>query len=459
MIHFIKKTYRKAINYFGFSSTRIISIGFLLVILLGTTLLCLPISTKNGEGADFLTALFTATSATCVTGLIVEDTYQFWSLFGQIVIISLIQIGGLGFMAIATLFSIIVRRTISLKERLLISEAIGYGQTAGVVRISVTLLMGTLIFEGIGAIVLSFRFIPEFGTINGIFKGVFHSVSAFCNAGFDLMGQNSSFSSLTSYTNDWIVNLTIAFLIIIGGLGFVVWEDVYRQRCWKKLNLHSKISIVMAAILIISGSILFFVFEYANTATLGTLRLDNKILASFFQSVTPRTAGFNTVNLNGLTSAGCLLLMILMFIGGSSGSTAGGVKTGTIGVLVFASVATLKGSDEVNIFKRSISKDTALRSLTIVLIAVSILICGIILLCFLEPEVPFIDIVFEAVSAFATVGLTKSLTPTLHATSKMVLILLMYIGRIGVLTLILSMIRKRTKFKNCIKYPKGKIFV
>lgn len=441
------------------SNTQVIALGFFVVILIGSVILSLPIATRSGKSVGYINALFTATTSTCVTGLIVGDTYTTWSLFGQIVILCLIQVGGLGFMAIATLVSLMLRRNISYKERLVISESISVSETSGVVRITKHMLLGTLIFEGIGAILLAIRFIPEFGVAGGIFKGIFHSVSAFCNAGIDLMGEKAPYSSLISYQSDWIVNLTIMPLIVIGGLGFYVWEDIYRSRRWRKLHLHSKMVILMSVILIFAGAVLFFLMEYRNPDTIGNAPWHTKVLASLFQSVTPRTAGFNTVDQSKLTGASAFLTMVFMFIGAAPGSTGGGVKVTTVGILIFTAISTMRSSQDVNMFGRRIEPHTVKRAITIVLVSLCIVILGIIVLSVCQPQAQLSDIIFEVVSAFGTVGLTVGITPQLDAVSKLVLIIIMYLGRVGVLTIALSLMAKGLGRENSFRYPKGKILV
>ncbi|MEG2939605.1 MAG: potassium transporter TrkG, partial [Oscillospiraceae bacterium] len=323
----------------------------------------LPIATREGLHTDWLTALFTATSATCVTGLVVVDTYSHWTAFGQAVVLLLIQCGGLGFMTLAATFSFLVRRTITLRERLIMTQSLNINDISGIVRLTRHVLVGTIFCELSGAIILSIRFSGEFGWIGGIIKGIFHSVSAFCNAGFDLMGENVPFSNLTGYVSDPIVNITIMSLIIVGGLGFFVWEDIYRKRRFRDLSLHTKLVLTITASLLIGGSILVFAFEYTNPGTLGELPMHGKVLASMFQSTTTRTAGFNTIDQGALTLPSKILSMILMFIGGSSGSTAGGIKTVTFGVLMLTAFAVMRGKNDVTAFSRRIATRAILNAL------------------------------------------------------------------------------------------------
>lgn len=441
------------------SNTQIIALGFMLIILVGSLLLSLPVATRSGQAVNYLDALFTATTATCVTGLVVHDTFTQWSLFGQIVILVLIQIGGLGFMSIATLFSLMLRRTISYKERMVISESISVEQTSGVVRMIQHVLLGTIMFEGIGAMILAVRFIPDFGFANGVYKGVFHAVSAFCNAGLDLMGEAEPYSSLMGYQGDWIVNLTVMSLIIIGGLGFYVWEDIYHCKNWRDLHLHSKIVILMSIVLIFGGALLIFLMEFSNPGTLAPLPWHSKILASLFQAVSPRTAGFNTLDLTRLTTASTFVIMLLMFIGGAPGSTAGGIKITTLGMLIFTAISTMRGTPDVNAFHRRMEVQAIRRAVTIVLIALGVVSLGVIILSVCEPRLMFRDIVFEVISAFGTVGLSMGITPMLGTMSKLTLIVLMYFGRVGVLTIMLSLTMKGLGSRNMLRYPKGKILV
>lgn len=441
------------------SNTQIIVLGFMLTILAGSVLLSLPVATRSGQTVPYVDALFTATTATCVTGLVVYDTFTQWSLFGQLVILALIQVGGLGFMTIATLFSLMLRRTISYKERMVLSESISLEETSGVVRLIRHVLLGTLLFEGLGAVILAIRFIPDFGFASGVYKGIFHAVSAFCNAGIDLMGESAPFRSLMDYQGDWIVNLTIMALIVIGGLGFYVWEDIYRCKNWRDLHMHSKLVILMTLVLIFGGALLFFLMEFQNPNTLQPMPWHTKILASLFQSVTPRTAGFNTLDLPALTTASTFLTMLLMFIGGAPGSTAGGIKITTLGMLIFTAISTMRGAPDVNAFHRRLETQAIKRAITILLIGIGVVCVGIMVISACEPHLTLQQIAYEVISAFGTVGLTLGITPTLGTVSKLVLILLMYFGRVGVLTIMLSLTIKSLKSDNVLRYPKGKILI
>lgn len=428
------------------------------MILVGAILLSLPFATRNGSRIGFLDALFTATSATCVTGLVVVDTYRYWSPFGQLVILLLIQVGGLGFMTVATLLSFMLRRTISLRERLLMVESFNQNSIQGIVRLARYVIIGTLVFEGIGAVILSFRFIPDFGVLGGIVKGIFHSVSAFCNAGFDLMGEREAFSSLMYYQRDFVVNYTIMGLIIVGGLGFAVWQDILKARRLRDLSIHSRLVLTITIGLIAAGLLVFLVLEFWNPETLGSMKFLDKLNAALFQSVTTRTAGFNTIDQGAMTNGSKFFTAILMFIGGSPGSTAGGIKTVTFGILLLSVMAVIRGSTDVNVFTHRIALALVLRSLTVLLIGAAIVIVGTMILCVCE-DAPFIDLLMETMSAFGTVGLTTGLTPHLSAVSKLTLTVMMFMGRIGVLTMGMALAMRARANKQNIRYPEARVFV
>lgn len=418
------------------SYTRIIALFFLGVIILGTLLLTLPISSKSREWTPLLDCAFTATSATCVTGLIVYDTFSHWSLFGQAVLITLIQIGGLGVMTIITMFSVFLKKKISLHERKLLIESSGTVRKSGIIRLLKQIVTGTLIFEGMGALLLATRFCPKFGILNGLWYSVFHSVSAFCNAGFDLMGRYGAFSSLTPFVGDITVNLTISALIIIGGIGYLVWQDVLNFKFkFKSYSLQTKIVLVTSAVLLFGGWLLMLVSEW--NSSMAELSTGNKILAALFQSVTARTAGFNTVPLDRLSSAGLMTMLTLMLIGGSPGSTAGGVKTTTVAVLIIELIAVTRGDKSATVFKRRLEEDTVKKAGAIITIYLLAVILATIFIGAIE-GLPLGDVLFEVVSAAATVGLTTGITSSLSAVSHIILMLLMYAGRLGGLTLMIA---------------------
>ena len=441
-------------------STQIIAIGFIVLILIGAILLSLPISSASGESTNFLSCLFTATSASCITGLVVVDTATHWSGLGQVIILTLIQIGGLGFMSLATLFSFIIRKNISFKERMRAAQSFSLFEFKGAIRIVKHILVGTLCFEGAGAIILSTRFIPQFGIFDGIWKGVFTSVSAFCNAGFDLMGKFSGkFSSLTAYADDIVVCLTVMLLIIIGGLGFIVWEEIFTLKKFSRFSLFSKMALITTGFLILLGSVLMLFTEASNPETLEPLSLKGKILASMFQAVTPRTAGFNTIDLAAMRDASKAITILLMFIGANSGSTGGGIKVSTFSVLVVGVSCISRGRKEVTAFERRISNETVFRAFTLVLMAAAVLFICSVSICFLQPNLSFTDVLYECVSAFGTVGLTLGITTELSALSQIIIIFLMYFGRVGLLTLSFAIFNKQQSSLNKLQYPEGKVII
>ena len=451
------KTKRDKFSLLNMSPTQFIVLGYVLVILIGSILLNLPVASKDGNSVGYVNALFTATSATCVTGLVVVDTYTHWTTFGQLTILFLLQIGGLGFMTMATLFSLMLGRKISFKERLFMAESLNHYSLEGIVRLTKQILLGTLMFEGAGAFILSIRFANEYGVAKGIYKGIFHAVSAFCNAGFDLMGESKKFTSLTAYVDDPIVNLTIMALVIIGGLGFYVWNNIYKAKSVNDLKLHTKLVLLISAVLLAGGFIFFFLLEFNNPDTLKPLSLGDKVLAAMFQSVTTRTAGFNTLPLSDLTNASKFMTIVLMFIGGSPGSTAGGIKTVTAGVLLFAVISVIRRSDDTELFRRRLHYSVVLRALSVVVISIGIVLGTTVILSIFE-SASFIEIFFEAVSAFGTVGLSLGMTPSLSTVSKLTLIGTMFLGRVGVFTMALALVAKGKKNRK-LRYPEGKIMV
>lgn len=415
----------------------------------------LPVATKSGEGADFLTALFTATSATCVTGLVVVDTKTYWSTFGQIVIMLLIQVGGLGIMTMSTLFALILGRRITFKERLVMQEAFNTNSLGGIVKFAKYILMVSFLFESIGAIILTLRFLPQMGLKKAVYYGLFHSISAFNNAGFDLMG---NFRSLTGYVSDWVVNLVIMGLIIFGGLGFYVLLDIYEHRHFNKFTLHSKIVITITLFLIAIGTLLIFLFEYNNPKTLKPLDFPTKILASLFQAVTPRTAGFNTLSLSDMTIASKFLTIILMFIGASPAGTGGGIKTTTFAVILYTVLSVIKGEEETVLYKRTISRNIVYKAVAISFISVFIIFSVTMVLSITETS-DFLTILYETISAFGTVGLSLGLTPELTTVGRIIIIFTMYTGRVGPLTLALALAQRQKKPKPIMKYAEEKIMV
>ena len=415
---------------------QLIAFGFFLLILCGALLLMLPISSRNGSATPFMTALFTATSATCVTGLILADTYTQWSTFGQIVILSLIQIGGLGFITIGTAVSMILRRKIGLKQRGWIKESFNVLDIGGVVRLIRLVLKGTLLFEGISAIVLAIRFFPQMGLAQSIYYGIFHSISAFCNAGFDLMGRYEQFSSFTAYYDDPVVCFTICALILIGGIGFIVWSDIAEHKWhFRKYALQTKMVLSASFVLVFGGALLFYFIEgnrlYADMSTTG------KICSTFFSAITPRTAGFNTTDTGALSEGGKLLTIILMFIGGGSGSTAGGVKMATIFVLLLHLRSTLTRSMGTNIYGRRIDDATVTKAAALLCTYLFCSLAATLAICSMQ-NFAIGDTLFEVVSAICTVGMSTGITGELNLASQMIIAFLMYIGRLGSLSFALS---------------------
>lgn len=435
--------------------TQVLALGFATIILIGTLLLMLPVATKSGERTDFLTALFTATSATCVTGLVVVDTKTYWSVFGQIVIMLLIQVGGLGIMTMSTLFALILGRKITFKERLVMQEAFNTNSLGGIVKFAKYILMVSFLFESIGAIMLTLRFLPQMGLKKAVYYGLFHSISAFNNAGFDLMG---NFKSLTGYVSDWVVNLVVMGLIIFGGLGFYVLLDIYEHRHFNKFTLHSKIVITITLLLIAIGTLLIFLFEYNNPKTLKPLDFPTKILAALFQAVTPRTAGFNTLSLSDMTIASKFLTIILMFIGASPAGTGGGIKTTTFAVILYTVLSVIKGEEETVLYKRTISRNIVYKAVAISFISVFIIFSVTMVLSITETS-NFLTILYETISAFGTVGLSLGLTPELSTVGKIIIIFTMYTGRVGPLTLALALAKRQRRPKPIIKYAEEKIMV
>lgn len=421
--------------------TQIIALGFFIIILIGAVLLSLPIASNSGVATPFLNSIFTAVSATCVTGLVIYDTFTHWSIFGQVVILILIQVGGLGFMTIVTFFSIFLKRRIGLKERRLLMESASTLKIGGIVALIKKILFRTFIFESLGTVFLAIRFCPEMGFKRGIYNSLFHSVSAFCNAGFDLMGKYGQFTSLTRYSGDIIINLTIISLVVIGGIGFFVWDDVTNNRLnFKKYQLHTKIVLTTTGFLIISGAILFFLFE--RSYSFAGMNTKEMVLASLFQSVTPRTAGFNTIDISGLSESGNLLTIILMIIGGSPGSTAGGIKTTTLMVLILGTISSAKHTGNLSIFKRRLEDNALKRASSIAVIYIFASIISAMLICATQ-SFSLEQALFEVFSAAGTVGLSTGITPSLSSLSKIVVMFLMFGGRVGGLSIALVFAEKR----------------
>lgn len=432
------------------TSFQIIILGFFIVILLGTILLMLPVSRRDGCFTPFWDALFTSTSAVCVTGLVLHDTASFWSVFGQLVIIFLIQIGGIGVITAAAAFALISGRKISLMQRSTMQEAISAPKVGGIVRLTSFIIKTTLLIELLGAAVMAPVFCRDFGA-RGVWMALFHSISAFCNAGFDLMGIKEPFSSLTAYAAEPVINLTIMFLIIVGGIGFLTWDDIHTNRLHlRKYRMQSKVILCTTAIALILPAMYFFFFEFES------LSLKERILASLFQSVTPRTAGFNTVDLASLGEVGQYITIALMLTGGSPGSTAGGMKTTTVAVLFATVLSTFRRQEYTHFFGRRVDNDTVKSAATILLMYLTLSFFGGLAISVIE-KLPVLTCLFEAASAVGTVGLSLGITPELGTASRIILILLMFYGRTGGLTLIFAALSGTQK--NVSKFPREKITV
>lgn len=441
--------------YKRLTQTQMIVVGFILIISIGSILLMLPVSSREGVVTPFPDTLFTATSAACVTGLVVVDTWTHWSLFGQIVILTLIQIGGMGFMTLGVYMAILLRRKIGLRTRGILQESINSLQIGGIVKLAKKIMLGTVLFESVGALLLMIRFIPRFGIARGIWYGFFHSVSAFCNAGFDLMGFGGEYQSFVEYSGDWLVNVVIMALIIIGGIGFFVWDDLsVKQFKWKRLRLHTKMVVSTTAILILFGAVTFFMMEQENV--LKGVPLHEQILSSLFNSVTARTAGFNTMDTGALTEGSKFVTMILMFIGGSPGSTAGGIKTTTLVVLAVFVHANLIQERGCNIFHRRLEDETIRKASVVMCTNLFLALTATIIMVSLQPFT-LTDALFEVFSAIGTVGMSTGITRDVGAVSRMVLIFLMFCGRIGSLTFALSL--RGNKHEPPVKQPVEQITI
>lgn len=446
-----------------FSTTRMIVSGFLAAIVIGTFLLSLPAASRNHTVTPLVDSLFTATTSICVTGLTVVNTLEHWSVFGQMVILLLIQFGGLGVVTFTTTIFLLLGRRITLSERLVIQDAYNLDTLKGLVKLTIRIIKGTLVVEGIGAVLFCFRLIPEYG-LAGIWKSVFLSVSAFCNAGMDILGPDS----LVSYRGDVLINVTTMLLIILGGIGFPVWwnvvevskgickKEVRPRGFWSQLNLHTKLVITATLILIFGGAVILFGLEFNNSQTIGGLPMKEKVLASVFQSVTTRTAGFLTVPQENLTPAASFLSIFLMFIGGSPSGTAGGVKTVTIVMLCLSALSIAKGRKDVEIFGRRISENYIRKGLAVVLFSFTALFVSTMALSITE-QADFLDTLYECTSAIGTVGLSRNLTGTLSTAGKLVVAITMYLGRVGPITMALAFNAK--KYRGIRTLPDGKIIV
>ena len=443
------------------STTHIILISFLIVIFIGSILLSLPISTKNGVSIKYIDALFTATTSTCVTGLVTVPTYSTWSIFGQIVILLLIQIGGLGVVAFMSAFMIIINKKLKLKDYQLIQDAFNLNTMSGLKQFIKHVFLGTLLIELIGAILYMIVFIPDYG-IKGAWISIFNSVSAFCNAGMDIIGE----VSLCDYATNPLVNITTSLLIVLGGLGFIVWWDVLRVlkqfkskkfKCFKSLTLHSKIVISSTLILIFGGALLIFLFEYNNVNTIADFNIFDKIQISLFQSITTRTAGFATVLQENLTDQSVIVCLILMFIGGSPVGTAGGIKTITAVSLIAVAIASIRNKSEVVLFNRNLSSEITRKAVAVTTTSFMIVIISTILLS-LTIDRTIVDVLYETVSATATVGLSRNLTPFLNSMGKIIIIITMYLGRVGPISLAIAF-KSKIESTNLILNPTEEVSI
>ncbi len=456
-------------------ATQIIMLGFLITILSGTFLLMLPFSSASGEWTPTIDALFTSASAVCITGLVVVNTSAYWSVFGQCVIMLLVQLGGLGFMSFVTMIFLALGKKITMRERSVIQESFNINESVGLISFAKSLFIFAMSAELIGAVILAFKFLPDYGVAGSIYRGVFHSITAFCNAGFDIIGANS----FSDYSGDLTVNLTIMLLIITGGLGFPVVMDIGRmlrnifmnkhtsQFSFSRLRLQSKVVIVTTGVLILSGALFTLIFEWNNVGTIGCMKFHEKILSAFFQSVTLRTAGFFTIDQGAMEYSTKIISTVLMFIGGSPAGTAGGAKTVTLAVIIIAVISLVKGNEEINAFNRKIGMDILQKSLSIVIMMMLVVAVSIVILSETEAglminrggEFELMDIVYEVVSAIGTVGLSTGITPFLSGWGKLVIVICMYIGRIGPISLAISLTRNRYTSENNIHYPEGSLIV
>lgn len=438
------------------STTHIILLSFVVVIFIGTALLCLPVSSANGNGAAFVDALFTATTSTCVTGLVVAPTVSTWSTFGHVVMLILIQVGGLGVITVMASLSVFLQRRMGLSDRVLVQDAFNLDSLEGLGSFIKKVIKGTFLVEGIGALLYMTVFVPDFG-LKGVWISVFNAISAFCNAGIDIFAENS----LCDYATHPVINLVTSLLIILGGLGYIVWWDAIRiiksrvngkKLGLKSLTLHSKIVLVTTAVLLVGGGVLFLVFEYNNPLTIKGLSLYDKIQVSFFQSVTTRTAGFASVPQENLSNASAVLSLLLMFIGGSPVGTAGGVKTVTFAVIIASAISSVKNKDSVDVFNRSIAKQTVSKAVSVICMSGFIVMLSTLLLSFVTPDASVIDIAFETVSATATVGLSRNLTSSLSVLGKLIITVTMYFGRVGPISLAVALNMKKQN-TSIIKNP------
>jgi len=442
-----------SVNKVNLNPIQILALGFAILILIGSIFLMLPIASKNGQSLGFIDALFTATSAVCVTGLVVVDTATHFSLFGQLVILVLIQVGGLGITTTATLVFLIMGKKITLRERLVMQEALNQLNLSGLVKLTKYIILFTFFIEGIGAVLLSFSFTKDYGLSKGIYYGIFHSVSAFNNAGFDLIG---NFKSLTPYVEDPLVNIVIMTLAVMGALGFSVIYDIFNKRNIRKLSLNSKVVLTTTTILLTVGFAVFFILEYSNPKTLGALNPSGKLLAAAFHSVTPRSAGLTTLNMNDMTTASKYITMLLMFIGGAPGSTGGGIKVTTLAVLIMIIYTIFTAKEDVELYGKRIPPDNIFKAIAITSVSVLLLTSCLFFLTLTE-QMDFLELLFETVSAVGTGGLSLGATPKLSNPGKILIIIAMFVGRLGPLSLVLVLGNRKKKAS--LRYPEERILI
>ncbi|MCH5210127.1 MAG: potassium uptake protein, TrkH family [Oscillospiraceae bacterium] len=450
MINIFRKIFfRKRIN-----PARHIAIGFIAIIFFGALILMLPLSSKERVFTPFLTALFTSTSATCVTGLTLINPGAYLSVFGQIILLIMIQTGGLGFMTILCFAFAVTNKRIGLRNRLLIAQSVGSESLDDVVGLAKNVSIITIIVEAAGALIMSIRFIPEFGFFKGLWFSIFHSVSAFCNAGFDIIGDGKS---MISFAHDPVILVTLAVLVITGGLGFIVWEELLKKKSWKKISMYSRVILSVSAVLLILGTVVYFILEYNNPDTIGNCAISGKLLSSFFQSVTTRTAGFDAINQRRLTDLSKIWGTVLMMIGGASASTAGGIKTGTFALVIMTLYTVLRAKSDVVIAGRRIKPDIILHAMALLILWLLFVIAGSLLIAYIDNQ-PVIDAIYETASAYSTVGLTVGISESASVFTKILLIIYMFFGRVGILT-ISVMFMVRSAKETDIEYPDGKFIV
>ena len=452
MISLLQKLYRRM----GFNALGIIAAGFAILILIGSLLLTLPAASATGERISWFDALFTSTSAVCVTGLVVQDTGTAYSRFGHVVLLLLIQTGGLGFMTFATLIFRALGRHLTLRERMVVRESLNEEQMNGLQQMIQWIMLSTLFIELAGAVLLSVRMIPRYGPGDGLFYALFHSVSAFCNAGFDLFG---SFSSLTAYRSDWLVNLTVMMLVILGGLGFAAISDVRTKRSFGRLRLHTKLVLTMYGVLLLTDFAFVLLVEWSNPATLGGLPWHEKLMAALFQSVTLRTAGFNTIDQAALRPATKLVNCVMMFIGAAPASTGGGVKVTTFAVMLLVVRMVARGESSISVYHRRLEQSMVQRAIAIILLAFTIVFVDVLLISLLEPGANILDIAYECASAMGTVGISSLGTPSLRLPSKVLILLTMYFGRVGPLSIALLLANRQRRRKEFYRYPEERVMI